>query len=125
MKVWNHRLELALCAPTVLTPLASPDDALLAARKFAKIMTRIGLKDVKFKDFTVQNIVGTASVGFPIRLEGLADDEGKSSSVRVTPSPVLLASRAHHVAFPVVFCSTNQNSSLVSYTACSTPNWCF
>ncbi|KAF2297639.1 hypothetical protein GH714_001832 [Hevea brasiliensis] len=36
----------------------------------------------KFKDFKIQNIVGSCDVKFPIRLEGLAYSHGAFSSVR-------------------------------------------
>lgn len=39
-----------------------------AAQKIARVVNRIGF-EVKFKDFKVQNIVGSCDVKFPIRLE--------------------------------------------------------
>jgi transcription initiation factor TFIID TATA-box-binding protein len=55
----------------VVTGVKSTHNATLACRKFAYIVERVGFKPQEFMDFKVQNIVGTADVGFPIRLEGL------------------------------------------------------
>lgn len=54
-----------------VTGLKSIHNANLAAKRFAYIIDRIGFKCQQEIDFKVQNIVGTADVGFPIRLEGL------------------------------------------------------
>jgi len=43
----------------------------LASKKFALIIEKVGFNPAQELDFKVQNIVGTADVGFPIRLEGL------------------------------------------------------
>ena len=64
----------------VTTGARNEDDSRLAARKVAKIVKKLGA-DASFKDFRIQNIVGTGGVAFPIRLEGLADEHGKMSSV--------------------------------------------
>mmetsp|Transcript_2647 Transcript_2647/g.3857 ORF Transcript_2647/g.3857 Transcript_2647/m.3857 type:complete len:286 (+) Transcript_2647:58-915(+) len=53
-----------------VTGVKSTHNATLAAKRFAYIIERVGFKH-DFLDFKVQNIVGTADVGFPIRLEGL------------------------------------------------------
>ncbi|CAK0781405.1 TATA-box-binding protein [Coccomyxa viridis] len=55
----------------VVTGAKSEDDARNAARKYGKIVTKLGY-DARFQDFKVQNIVGSTDVKFPIRLEGLA-----------------------------------------------------
>ena len=54
-----------------VTGTKSTHNSTLAAKKFAYIIERVGFKCQSFIDFKVQNIVGTADVGFPIRLEGL------------------------------------------------------
>lgn len=54
-----------------VTGTKSTHNSALAARKFAYIVERVGFKPQTYIDFKVQNIVGTADVGFPIRLEGL------------------------------------------------------
>mmetsp|Transcript_6701 Transcript_6701/g.8671 ORF Transcript_6701/g.8671 Transcript_6701/m.8671 type:complete len:266 (-) Transcript_6701:275-1072(-) len=55
----------------VVTGVKSTHNANLAAKKFAYIVERVGFRPNEFVDFKVQNICGTADVGFPIRLEGL------------------------------------------------------
>lgn len=55
----------------VCTGAKSEQDSRLAARKYAKIITKLGFP-ATFKEFKIQNIVGSCDVRFPIRLEGLA-----------------------------------------------------
>lgn len=55
----------------VVTGVKSTHNATLAAKKFAYVVEKVGFEPQEFMDFKVQNIVGTADVGFPIRLEGL------------------------------------------------------
>jgi transcription initiation factor TFIID TATA-box-binding protein len=55
----------------VITGVKSTHNAQLATKKFAYILERIGFTPKELVDFKVQNIVGTCSVNFPIRLEGL------------------------------------------------------
>ena len=54
-----------------VTGTKSTHNASLASKKFALIIEKVGFKIQPVIDFKVQNIVGTADVGFPIRLEGL------------------------------------------------------
>jgi len=54
-----------------VTGTKSTHNSMLAAKKFAYIIERVGYKPQDAIDFKVQNIVGTVDVGFPIRLEGL------------------------------------------------------
>lgn len=56
----------------VITGGRSEQDAWKAARRFARIVQKLGYDGVRFTDFTVQNMVGKCDVKFPIRLEGLA-----------------------------------------------------
>ena len=63
----------------VVTGAKSEDDSRLAARKYARIIQKLGF-DAKFSDFKIQNIVGSCDVTFPIRLEGLAYTHGNFSS---------------------------------------------
>jgi transcription initiation factor TFIID TATA-box-binding protein len=53
----------------VCTGARTEDLSKKAAKKFARILRKIGF-ETKFRDFTVQNIVGSCDVKFPIRLEG-------------------------------------------------------
>ncbi|XP_059317920.1 TATA-box-binding protein-like [Lycium ferocissimum] len=56
----------------VCTGAKSEQQSQLAARKFARIVQKLGFPACKFKDFKIQNIVASCDVKFPIRLEGLA-----------------------------------------------------
>jgi len=55
----------------VCTGAKSEQDSRLAAKKYCRIIQRLGFKDAEFKEFKIQNIVGSCDVKFPIRLEGL------------------------------------------------------
>lgn len=52
----------------VCTGAKSEDDSRLAARKYARIIQKLGFP-AKFMDFKIQNIVGSIDVGFCLRLE--------------------------------------------------------
>ena len=54
----------------VCTGAKSEEDSRFAARKYARIVQKLGFP-AKFKDFKIQNMVGSCDVKFPIRLEGL------------------------------------------------------
>ncbi|XP_030370887.1 TATA-box-binding protein [Scaptodrosophila lebanonensis] len=54
----------------VCTGAKSEADSRLAARKYARIIQKLGFP-AKFLDFKIQNMVGSCDVKFPIRLEGL------------------------------------------------------
>ncbi|XP_002466940.1 TATA-box-binding protein 1 [Sorghum bicolor] len=56
----------------VCTGAKSEEHSRLAGRKFARIVHKLGFQSARFKDFKIQNIVGSCDVKFPIRLEGLA-----------------------------------------------------
>jgi len=56
----------------VITGAKGEKQSRLAARKYARIIQKLDFKETTFQDFKVQNIVGSADVKFPIRLEGLA-----------------------------------------------------
>lgn len=66
----------------VVTGAKSEEDSRLAARKYARIVQKLGFQ-AKFVDFKIQNIVGSCDVKFPIRLEGLAFAHGHFSSVSI------------------------------------------
>ncbi len=63
-----------------LTGVKNEDDAKYAARKIAKIVLKLGF-NAGFEDFKIQNLVASGDLGFPIRLEGIADEHSKFSSV--------------------------------------------
>ncbi|KAL9225240.1 hypothetical protein vseg_001189 [Gypsophila vaccaria] len=52
----------------VCTGAKTESDSRLAARKYARIVQKLGYP-AKFKDFKIQNIVASCDVQFPIRLE--------------------------------------------------------
>nr|Q9NHP5.1 RecName: Full=TATA-box-binding protein; AltName: Full=TATA sequence-binding protein; AltName: Full=TATA-binding factor; AltName: Full=TATA-box factor; AltName: Full=Transcription initiation factor TFIID TBP subunit [Drosophila virilis]AAF71711.1 TATA box-binding protein [Drosophila virilis] len=54
----------------VCTGAKGEDDSRLAARKYARIIQKLGFR-AKFLDLKIQNMVGLCDVKFPIRLEGL------------------------------------------------------
>jgi len=55
----------------VCTGAKSEDDSKLAARKYARVIQKLGYP-VRFSEFKIQNIVGSCGVDFPIKLEDLA-----------------------------------------------------
>ena len=61
--------------------------------QYAKIVQKLGF-EAHFKDFKVQNIVGSCDVKFPIRLEGLSYSHSMFSSVRLPLPPVGAVSAA-------------------------------
>ena len=54
----------------VCTGAKSEDESKLAARKYARIIQKLGFP-AKFLDFQIQNIVGCADLQFSVRLEHL------------------------------------------------------
>ncbi|XP_029177050.1 TATA-box-binding protein-like [Nylanderia fulva] len=72
MRIRNPRATALIFSSgkLVCTGARSEDDSLLAARKFARIIQKLGFS-VKFCNFKVQNIVATCDMKFPIKLEGL------------------------------------------------------
>ncbi|KHN29520.1 TATA-box-binding protein [Glycine soja] len=74
---------------TVCTGAKSEQQSKLAARKYARIIQKLGFP-AKFKDFKIQNIVGSCDVKFPIRLEGLANSHGAFSSYEPELFPGLI-----------------------------------
>ncbi|KAJ3290164.1 putative TATA-binding protein 2 [Rhizoclosmatium globosum] len=73
----------------VITGAKSEDLSRLAARKYARIIQKLGFA-AKFTDFKIQNIVGSCDVKFPIRLEGLAYSHGDFSSYEPELFPGLI-----------------------------------
>ncbi|KAK9895006.1 TATA-box-binding protein [Cystobasidium minutum MCA 4210] len=73
----------------VVTGAKSEDDARLAARKYARIIQKLGF-EASFNEFKIQNMVGSCDVKFPIRLEGLAFSHGHFSSYEPELFPGLI-----------------------------------
>jgi transcription initiation factor TFIID TATA-box-binding protein len=55
----------------VCTGAKNEEQAKLAARKFARIIQKLGFP-IQFMDFKIQNVVGSCDVQFPVKLETLA-----------------------------------------------------
>lgn len=73
----------------VCTGAKSEELARLAARKYARIIQKLGF-DARFMDFKVQNMVGSCDVKFPIHLEGLALTHGQFASYEPELFPGLI-----------------------------------
>ncbi|KYN37846.1 TATA-box-binding protein [Trachymyrmex septentrionalis] len=73
----------------VCTGAKSEADSRLAARKYARIIQKLGFP-AKFLDFKIQNMVGSCDVKFPIRLEGLVLSHGQFSSYEPELFPGLI-----------------------------------
>eukprot|EP01127_Copromyxa_protea_P006200 TRINITY_DN1600_c0_g1_i1.p1 TRINITY_DN1600_c0_g1~~TRINITY_DN1600_c0_g1_i1.p1 ORF type:complete len:198 (+),score=32.02 TRINITY_DN1600_c0_g1_i1:40-594(+) len=74
----------------VITGARSEELARSAGRKFAKILIKLGFKDVKFKDFKVQNIVASSDVHFPISLSTLREDHSRFATYETELFPGLI-----------------------------------
>lgn len=73
----------------ICTGARNEDQAHLGARKFARILQKLGYR-VKFNDFKMQNIVATVDLRFPIRLENLNQVHGQFSSYEPELFPGLI-----------------------------------
>ncbi|XP_074032220.1 TATA binding protein [Leptinotarsa decemlineata] len=73
----------------VCTGAKSEEDSRLAARKYARIIQKLGF-NAKFLDFKIQNMVGSCDVKFPIRLEGLVLTHSSFSSYEPELFPGLI-----------------------------------
>ena len=73
----------------VCTGARTEEESRKASRIYAKIILKLGYP-VKFTEFTVQNIVASCDVKFPIRLEGLANAYLKFSSYEPEMFPGLI-----------------------------------
>lgn len=73
-----------------VTGVKSTHNVTLAMKKFHYIIERIGFQPKEFMDFKVQNIVGTADCGFPIRLEGLVYAHSRFASYEPELFPGLI-----------------------------------
>ena len=73
----------------VVTGARSENKAWLAARKYARILQKLDFP-AQFRDFKVQNIVGSCDLGFPVRLEGLAHKHSQFSSYEPELFPGLI-----------------------------------
>ncbi|XP_012224461.1 uncharacterized protein [Linepithema humile] len=81
MRIQNPRATALIfrSGKLVCTGARSEEDSLLAAKKFARIIQKLGFS-VKFSCFKIQNIVATCDLKFPIKLESLNQMHGQFSS---------------------------------------------
>ncbi|XP_020296860.1 TATA-box-binding protein [Pseudomyrmex gracilis] len=81
MRIQNPRATALIfrSGKVVCTGARSEDDSLLAAKKFARIIYKLGFP-VKFSNFKIQNIVATYDLKFPIKLENLNHMHGQFTS---------------------------------------------
>eukprot|EP01135_Chromosphaera_perkinsii_P000005 Nk52_evm1s5 gene=Nk52_evmTU1s5 len=73
----------------VCTGAKSEEQSRLAARKYARIIQKLGFQ-AKFTEFKIQNIVGSCDVKFPVRLEGLVFSHGHFCSYEPELFPGLI-----------------------------------
>jgi len=73
----------------VCTGAKSEDASRLAARKYARIVQKLGFK-AKFTEFKIQNMVGSCDVKFPIQLEGLCVTHSQFSAYEPELFPGLI-----------------------------------
>jgi transcription initiation factor TFIID TATA-box-binding protein len=73
----------------IITGTKNEDDTCFAARKVAKMLKKLDF-DTKFINFGIQNIVSTGDVGFPVRLEGIAQEHAPFCSYEPELFPGLI-----------------------------------
>jgi len=73
----------------VCTGAATEHHSRLAARKYVRILQKIGLR-VSFNNFKIQNIVAAAATGFTIKLHDIAADFGPYTSYEAELFPGLI-----------------------------------
>ncbi|CAL2038057.1 CBN-TBP-1 protein [Caenorhabditis brenneri] len=73
----------------VCTGAKSEEASRLAARKYARIVQKLGFQ-AKFTEFMVQNMVGSCDVRFPIQLEGLCITHAQFSTYEPELFPGLI-----------------------------------
>lgn len=86
----------------VVVGAKSEDAAKLAARKFARILQKIGY-NINFANFKVHNVVGTCAVGFNIRLEGLASKHFQFAHYEPELFPALVYRMANKGGIVLIF----------------------
>ena len=59
----------------VVTGAKTEEMSELAVQKFVRIIQKLGFPAI-FSKFKIQNIVGSCEIGFQVRLEGLAYEQG-------------------------------------------------
>jgi len=69
----------------VVTGTKSEADAKHAARKFGRVVVKVGYPDVRFKEFRVENLVSMFTVPYPIPLEQLYKDIPSGTNSQYEP----------------------------------------
>ncbi|XP_069356570.1 TBP-related factor-like [Maniola hyperantus] len=92
----------------VCTGAKNEHDAYIGARKFARIIQKLGYP-VKFLNFKVQNFIATADLRFPLRLEALQQAHGQFTSYE----PELFAGLVYRMIRPRVVLLIFVNGKLV------------
>ncbi|KAK4109110.1 TATA-box binding protein [Canariomyces notabilis] len=92
----------------VITGAKSEEQARFAGRRHARAIQKCGF-NTKFKDFKVQNFVGSASCGFFIRLEGLAHKAHDSAKYE----PEIFPGLVFRMVTPRVVCLVFANGKVV------------
>jgi len=85
----------------VCTGAKSEEDSRLAARKYARIVQKLGFA-AKFLDFKIQNMVGSCDVKFPIRLEGLVLTHSQFSRYTKPSIPFIQIIHTNKLILPFV-----------------------
>jgi len=88
----------------VCTGAKSETDSETAAKKYAKTIKKLGF-DVKFKEFTIQNIVGSCSVNYAINLEVLQNSSQKFCTYDPEIFPGLIYRMERPKIVLLIFCS--------------------
>ncbi|KAL8121421.1 hypothetical protein AgCh_018230 [Apium graveolens] len=87
--------------------LGYTEDVVVSSDFYARISQKLGFSS-KFKEFKIQNIIGSSDVKFPIRLEGLAYSHGAFSSEAIVSAPwVALAIRLRRGVWEYVRVNTH------------------
>ncbi|XP_058124934.1 TBP-related factor [Anopheles ziemanni] len=86
----------------ICTGAKNETEANLGLRKFVRIIQKLG-NNVKFLDFKVQNLVATADLRFPIRLENLNQNHGQFSSYEPELFPGLIYRMVHPRVVLLIF----------------------
>ncbi|KAL1490020.1 hypothetical protein ABEB36_013932 [Hypothenemus hampei] len=92
----------------VCTGTRNEHDALLASKKFARIIQKLGF-DIKFANFKIQNLVATCDLRFPIKLENLNHMHGQFSSYE----PELFAGLVYRMIKPRIVLLIFVNGKIV------------
>ncbi|KAJ3686602.1 hypothetical protein LUZ61_015766 [Rhynchospora tenuis] len=93
----------------VCTGAKSEDASRLAARKFARIVQKLGFP-AKFKDFKVQNIVASCATNFTIFLEKLA---ASSHCAFITYEPEMFPGLVYRMGQPKIVLLIFQSGKIV------------